>query len=255
MDEVSTAWMDRKLAHVLEPRMRLTLVRECLLDLEPEAACAFLDAVLQRMPPPSPGSDLLRDAVFQLLTLMVDEIQPGDLAPLPYEFRRDVYGAALEAGRESVTRLLRTLPAQGEEESRRRLPPEVAEIPLGRRRSLAKGEDPYLLERLALDPDPTVIANLLRNPRIREPDVVRIAAMRPVPASTLHEIDRCTRWSHQPRVRVALARNPHCPVELAVKLIGSLPLPDLREMKRDPGLQPHVLEQIVHELSRRRRER
>jgi hypothetical protein len=254
MDEPIVAALDRKLAHVLEPRMRLMLVRESLLQLTPEAACALLDVVLTRVPPPSPASDILRGAVFELLTRPPAECDPGELPPLPYAFRRDVYAAALSEAREAVARLLRTLPAHDDAAGHRRLPPEIAEIPLGRRRSLAKGEDPYLLEKLALDPDPTVIANLLRNPRIREPDVVRIAAMRPVSVSTLNEIDRSPRWSHQPRVRVALARNPQCPVELAIKLVGTLPLPDLRAMQRDPGLPSAVVTQIACELARRRGE-
>jgi hypothetical protein len=250
MDESAATALDRKLAHILESRMRLVLVRESLLGLSPEAACALLDVVVQRVPPPSPGSDILRNAIFELLTSPGVESEPGEPACLPYAFRRDVYTAALAGGREGVARLLRTLPAH-EEAGRKRLPLEIAEIPLGRRRSLAKGEDPYLLEKLALDPDPMVIANLLRNPRIREPDVVRIAAMRPIPASTLHEIDRSPRWSHQPRIRVALARNPHCPVELAIKLIGTLPLPDLRAMRQDPGLHSEVVAQVALEVARR----
>jgi hypothetical protein len=251
MDDSTAVALDRKLAKVLESRMRMTLVRESLLELGPEAACALLDTVLQRVPPPSPGSDILRDAVFELLTAAHGEPGSGCIEPLPYAFRRDVYAAALAGELESVARLLRTLPASDEEAGYKRLPPEIAEIPLGRRRSLAKGEDPYLLEKLALDPDPMVIANLLRNPRIREQDVVRIAAMRPAPVSTLHQIDRSKRWSHQPRVRVALARNPHCPVELAIKLIGTLPLPDLREMQHDPGLHDEVKGQVARELERR----
>lgn len=250
MPESIASGLDRKLAHVLERRMRLSVVRECLLGLRPESACAFLDLVLNRVPPPSPGLDILRDAVLELLTRPAAASDPGDLEPLPYAFRRDVYAAAALAGRDSLARLLRTLPAQ-EEEAGSRLPREIAEIPLGRRRSLAKGEDPLLLEKLALDPDPTVIANLLRNPRLREPDVVRIAAMRPILGSTLHEIHRSARWSRCSRVRVALARNPHCPVELALVLIGALPLRDLRAMRQDRRLHPEIVAQVDAELARR----
>ena len=130
MPESIARGLDRKLAHVLERRMRLSVVRECLLGLRPESACAFLDLVLHRVPPPSPGLDILRDAVLELLTRPAAASDPGDLEPLPYAFRRDVYAAAALAGRDSLARLLRTLPTQ-EEEAASRLPREIAEIPLG----------------------------------------------------------------------------------------------------------------------------
>jgi len=217
----------------------------------PEDACGWLAEAIERTPSSRSASDPLRDAVLEVLMGDGSTVE-GVPASLPYAFRCELYAAAVSAGAERLTSLLRSHPAEADGESvRPRLAPEVAEIPLGVRRSLAKGDDPLLLEKLALDPDATVIANLLRNPRMREPDVVRIAALRPVPVATLEEIARSTRWTKRPRVRVALARNPHCPVALAVKLIGGLPLPDLRAMRNDPDLPEETHRHVMAEIERR----
>jgi hypothetical protein len=245
------ATLDRKLAHVLETRMRVALVREQVVGSPTAEACAWLAEALDR----SPGTgavDPLRDAVVEVLTGGSVAPAPGGVEPLPYDVRRDLYACAVEAGADRLAALLRSQPVGEDGESGGpRLPADVAEIPLGMRRTLAKGADPLLLEKLALDPDPTVIANLLRNPRLCERDVIRIAAMRPAPASTLEEVARSPRWSIRPRVRAALVRNPHCPVALAVKLLGRIPLVDLRTMRHDPDLPEPTRTQLELELTRR----
>ena len=105
-----------------------------------------------------------------------------------------------------MSRLLRSAAAAAEmRDPAAALPREVAEIPLGMRRSLARGDDPNLLDRLLLDPDPVVIDHLLENPRITEDDVVRIAARRPIPASTLERIHASRRFATRPRVLFAMA--------------------------------------------------
>jgi len=176
----------------------------------------------------------------------------SEATPIDYERRADLYARAAAASDEAVLRTLRSQhPQESLERPESRLPRELADIPLGRRRSLAKEGSGPLLDGLARDPDPLVIRHLLTNPRLREEDVVRIAALRPVVASTLAEIERCARWSQRPRVRAALARNPYCPPALALKLSRGLPTRDLREMCVDPDLHPETLRQARVELALR----
>ena len=52
-------------------------------------------------------------------------------------------------------------------------------LTLGERKSLARRPDRAMLDRLLHDPHPDVIRRLLRNPRLTEDDVVRLAARRP----------------------------------------------------------------------------
>jgi len=242
------AELDRKLRHVLEPAMRRALLREQLSLCSPELACELLQGVLSRGPGNESPLDLLRQTLEDLLLAPAREGESG----LGYEFRRDVYELAARASDETVMRVLRSLPAREElEEPSRLLPKELADIPLGRRRSLAKGEDKHWLEALGLDPDPMVIRNLLCNSKLVEADVVRIAALRPVALATLVEVARSERWTTRPRVRAALARNPYTPAHLAIKMVSSLSLGDLRAMTGDPDLHPETMRHVEAELVRR----
>lgn len=245
--------LDRKLAHILDRRMRRVLVREALLGSPADEACAWIAASLDRAPGPEGASDPLREALVDILSESPSAAGEGESAPIPYALRRDLYGAAVARGADRLAALLRSHPNGGAPEpGASRLPREMEEIPLGVRRHLAKGDDRVMLEKLALDPDPLVVANLLRNPRLREGEVVRIAALRTVPASTLEAIAAAERWSTRLAVRTALARNPHCPVALAMRLIGMLPLATLRTLRSDPGLPEATMGQIDAELDRRR---
>lgn len=239
--------LERKIAHVAEPAMRTTLVLEMLRALAPEEVYALLARVLGRPPASGGGTefDRLRDVVHGAV---LEGVADGSLS---YELRRDVYALAVEADDETVARVLRTMPPA--QQGAARLDPELAEIPLGRRRSLARGGDPLLLEKLARDPDPVVIRHILANPRTRERDVVRMAALRPVAGATLTEIARSSRWSGRLHVRTALARNPCAPVELALRLATGLPTPTLREMRRDPDLHPELVRHVEAEIERRAR--
>jgi len=240
--------LDRKLAHVPEAAMRRKLVLEALHTQPAEEARLLIRCVHERKPARTPGSDLLRDILLELL------LGTGALGsePLSYELRRDLYAAAAQSDDDLLMELLRSNQQQGgEEDAPARLPRELEELPLGVRRSLAKGNDPVRLEQLARDSDTLVIRNLLRNPRLREEDVVRIAALRPVAVTTLAEIASSPRWANRTRVRVALVRNPQCPVELGVGLLGVIPGASLREMRRDPDLPERVQRHLEREIERR----
>ncbi len=240
--------LDRRLAHVLEPGMRRRIVRDALIEAGAEATCAVL-AEVERRPPRADHAvqDRLREAVRDVL------LGADAGCAIPYELHRDVYASARRSRDADVMSILRSLPVREELEVAV-LPRELSEIPLGRRRSLALGDDAQLLELLARDLDPVVIRHLLRNPRTREAEVIRIAARRPVAPSTLEEIFRSEHWSQRPRVRVALARNPYCPTAIAMRLITALPLPELREMRGDPGMHEETHASVQRELARRRGE-
>jgi hypothetical protein len=91
----------------------------------------------------------------------------------------------------------------------------------------------------------------LQNPRTRESDVVRIAALRPIAGDTLRRIDADMRWQMNTRVRIAIARNPYCPIDLAMRLLPTLGTGPLREIADDSGLAWPVREAIAVELEKR----
>ncbi len=103
--------------------------------------------------------------------------------------------------------------------------------------------NPDELSRLATASDPSVVRNVLLNPRLTEELVVRIAARRPARPEPLVEIWRSTRWSTRHAVRRALVFNPYCPPEVAAKIVPLLNANDLRELAGDGSAHPELREQ------------
>ena len=119
------------------------------------------------------------------------------------------------------------------------------------RRSAARSKDRLLLDRLLHDRNPAVIQNLLDNRRLVERDVVRIAAMRPTNPDVLSALARHARWSANYRVRKALACNPYTPRPLAIRLLPSLLVQDLRLALQSVDLDPAVEEEVRRLLDSR----
>ncbi len=118
---------------------------------------------------------------------------------------------------------------------------------VGERMSLAKGQDRQALERLMSDPQPLVVRQLLKNPRLTEQEVIRIAARRPAHPSVLEEIYKSPRWIERYEVKVALVRNPYTPPRIGVALVNFLLRNDLVEVKNDSQLHP-TLREAAREL-------
>ena len=124
-------------------------------------------------------------------------------------------------------------------------------LTLGERKSLARRPDRDTMERLLGDPHPDVIHRLLCSARLLEDDVVRLAAKRPGRGDVLAEIARSTKWSHRPRVRLALVMNPATPTEIAARVAGLLLRPELDRVVRSPAVPASVRAVCLEHLERR----
>ena len=166
--------------------------------------------------------------------------------PVPIERVQELYRAAYGAGYDPVRFLLLKTPPKlvaGREEV---LPdPDLWNVPLGRRRWLARMQDKEQLLRLARDPDPRVIENVLRNPRIVEIDVVRIAAKRPNLGPVLRVVAEHPRWSHCYEVIRAVIQNPYSEACLAAALVPFLTGPHLEEVARMSTLHDAVRQSAI----------
>ncbi len=244
-DEELLSW-ERRLRGLVEPAMRRERLLCALECLDPEEGYALLSAVLARPGAPTPHLRMLREVLQDVLR------GGGAVREVPPALRESWLRWAEQEGDAFVARLLRASgAAQVMDVPDAALPRDVAELPLGVRRSLARGVDLRLLEKLLLDPDPVVLGHLLRNARITEPHVIGIAARRPIAGSVLRAIAKSPRFGVRPRVRTALARNPYCPSELALQLIGALPTPELGEIAEDPTLDCEIREHAAEEMHRR----
>jgi hypothetical protein len=122
---------------------------------------------------------------------------------------------------------------------------------LGERKSLARGHDRILLDRLLRDPHPAVIQNLLKNPRITEADVVRLAAKRPTYPDIQVEIAKSERWSPRPRVRLAIVQNPYTPTTVSIPNVALLLRHEIHEVAYATDL-PSIVRAAALDLLERR---
>jgi hypothetical protein len=113
-------------------------------------------------------------------------------------------------------------------------------VPLGVRKSMARRPDLGAIESLMLEQDPSVIHNLLNNPRTVEDIVVKMASLRPTSAEALEEIGAHPKWSSRYSVKKSLAFNPYSPPRLVHALLPTLLMQDLIDVTLSTVLHPDV---------------
>lgn len=176
--------------------------------------------------------------------------------PIPYAALAAVYAAAAARELLEVTALLVAPPAHRRYEAPRdRADPRLAHLSLGHKKAFARAQrDPDLLARLAAEGEPSVVRELLRNPTLTEPFVVRIASRRPCRPETLRCVFDARRWRTRRDVALALARNPYLETGIALKLLPGLAVAELADVARDGVLHPLVRALAAH-LAAERAER
>ncbi|MFW5920330.1 MAG: hypothetical protein ACOCUS_00720 [Polyangiales bacterium] len=238
----------RRVRRLSDPQMRVAYVRHELAQLQPADVADLITVIA--------GGAKARDEAAATLMLTIS-IALAD--PQAQALRRRVVAAAARRGLHDVARLLDDRRAGGadpEAEDNHPVPDfgRGRPLTLGERKSLARRNDRNLIARVLRDPHPDVIGILLGNPSVTEDDVVRLCARRPVPPEVLRQVFRSPRWVLRYRVRRALVRNPHCPLDVALQLTAHLNAQDAREVANSPELADEVRracrredgEQLVH---------
>lgn len=112
--------------------------------------------------------------------------------------------------------------------------------------------NPDQLSKLAMASHPHIVQNALRNARLTEALVVRIASRRPARPEPLLEIWK-SRWSTRHEVRRALVFNPYTPPKLAAKIVPLLNRVDWAELAQDASVHESLRAQAAALLARTRR--
>jgi hypothetical protein len=89
---------------------------------------------------------------------------------------------------------------------------------------------------LIQDNDAQVIFSLLKNPRITAEEVIRIARSPLLSSITAELIAKTTIWASNSEIRAALVHNPRTPTPLAIKLLPTLPEPEIRQIAKSGGV-------------------
>lgn len=223
----------RRVAGYPEPGMRRLVLAEWLGRARPEAAAEWLGEILRLGPEGGPPFSV---ALAALIALM------NDPAPLGYEGLAEIYRAARE---QDLTDLAAFFMSSlgGEKGGGIRgvvLEAKGRPLTLGERKSLARRSARDLITRLMGDPDPTVLRQLLLNPRLTEHDVVALAARRPTTAQSQEIIAGARRFAARYAVRRALVMNPYTAADLAVRLAALLRRDDLLLVANEPSVPPQV---------------
>jgi len=87
-----------------------------------------------------------------------------------------------------------------------------------------------------------VVHILLRNPRITEADVLKLASKRPNRPDVLVEIADVARWVIRSNIRRAIVLNPYAPSRLAVTLMPLMTVQELTELRSDGSVQRLIRE-------------
>lgn len=117
---------------------------------------------------------------------------------------------------------------------------------LGHQKMKARNSrDPDELSRFAMNSNPSVMKNLLQNPRLTEPLVVRIASRRPARPEALLELWRSPRWASRHAVRRALVFNPYLPPDVGAKIVPLLNVTDLEELAANATVHPALRDQAT----------
>lgn len=219
--------------------MRQAALRETLATLEPADAARICGELVRRGPDGAP---------FDVALLALGALL--DANALGYDRQAELYAAARGLGDAQLGRLLLSAQPPPPGAPQPAALAEGRELTLGERKSLARGRRREVLDRLLRDPDESVLAILLGNPRITEEDVVRLATRRPTTPAAQRAIVRCERFIGRYAVKRALVFNPYTSSDLAARLVVLLARPDQRSVAEDASLNEGVREAARAALAR-----
>jgi hypothetical protein len=89
---------------------------------------------------------------------------------------------------------------------------------------------------LMQDNDAQVIFSLLKNPRITTEEVIRIARSPMLSSIAAELITKTSIWASNSEIRAALVYNARTPTPLALKLLPTLPEPDIRQIAKSSAV-------------------
>jgi hypothetical protein len=227
---------------IQEPAVRPHALREALHQMKDPLLLVILHRLLEKAESGQPAARSLL-TTLALTPSILDELEPTH--------QNRLKRLAEEGGLVAVRRLL-LQPAFNKKGLIKAYDDNVhMTLPLGSRRQAARGRNREKIDRLLHDRDHRVIQILLNNPIIIERDVIAIAARRPTRPEVLQTIAAHKKWSSRYRVRKALICNPHTPDGVALRLLPTLLIQDLRFLASSGALLPELREEARVLIARR----
>ncbi len=163
---------------------------------------------------------------------------PFLVSVLGNEMMSDIYEYLGEKGYYNVRELLVSYPHKKRvriEEEKIGFP-QMADVPLGTKKALAKSQLKHTIDKLIYEEHPVVIRNLLNNSRITEKDVLKIVTKKPLTKAVILEVINSKKWISRHIIKKAVIRNPFTPTDLSLNLLHFMLLQDLKDIAADTGL-------------------
>ena len=239
--------------HVPEPMVRLRRMGAFLGEGDPVMiASAIEEAALS-------SSDPSQKVVYLTLAHLLLTIRPRpplpagplpleEIALLPDQVQiAKVIGAAQKIHAPFCATLLKELWSPHKKADARLLPPNITieHLALGVRRERARSPRREVFAPLLVENTPSVVQLLSNNTRLRQGDVVQLAALRPTHPYALWSILLNHRWLSNDPVREACARNPAAKPWLVLTLAPLLGAPKLNEVIKKVRLPKEMLEAML----------
>jgi hypothetical protein len=116
----------------------------------------------------------------------------------------------------------------------------IKQLDPSRRMLLAMKADRSERQVLCRDTSPQVLLGLLSNPRIEAEEVLAIVKSNHASTAVLQRVAGERRWMGAAEIRTAVVRNPKTPTPLAVRLLESLPVTELRDLAKMGSIREDV---------------
>lgn len=247
--EAYTATLHR-LERLPELNMRVAALDEALRERTPQETAWWIDQLMRgALWGKSPEIDAMMACSLWLVRERLDD---------DYELIKSVFEAAHRDERKGVIAILRDPPPHQELPKGKRLPqPDLQmsrDITVGEKRQMARGSNRLMIERLLLDPNPIVVEQLLDNPNLREQDVLQVSSRRPNTPEILLKVAVHKRWYKRREVRYSVVMNPYSGTGVSLKLLPTLGVHKLRQVRNSTSLHP-VLNETAEMLVELREER
>jgi len=116
----------------------------------------------------------------------------------------------------------------------------IKQLDPAKKMMLAMKADRAERQILSRDISPQVLLGLLSNPRIEAEEVLAIVKSTHASAGVLQRVAGERRWMGSAEIRTAVVRNPKTPTPLAIRLLDTLPIGELRDMAKMGALREDV---------------
>lgn len=116
----------------------------------------------------------------------------------------------------------------------------VTDLPVPKKVELATRGNREVRKILSRDPNRLVARAVVNSPRLSELDVLEYAGSALTHEDVLRGIGESREWSKNRRVKVLLVSNPRTPTSLAIRFLGHLSVPELRQLANNKNIPAAV---------------